>query len=327
MRWFKVCSVLGFVLALCTTVMLGQKAHAADFPKRNITITVPSSAGGGSDLLARTFATHFEKYIKTTVVTLNKGGGGGTIASSAVAHARPDGYNMLLTVLGGVLLQPLYGGTDYTGEDLRPICTLVSLPVVLVANKQSGITNLQQFVDAAKANVGNIKFSVADAKSLIHLSLEDFAKRAGITLKAMPQMGANPAVAACLGNHVQSFVGHPSEVITHVQNGDFIPLAVFSDERLAELPDTPTFKELGYDVRLTVWKGIAVPAKTPDAIVKILEDAAQKTADDPAYKADLLKLNENGQFQGAKASQEMWAKDSKTCETILKSLGLYMMNK
>lgn len=327
MRWFKVCSVLGFVLALFTTGMLGQKAHAADFPKRNITITVPSSAGGGSDLLARTFATHFEKYIKTTVVTLNKGGGGGTIASSAVAHARPDGYNMLLTVLGGILLQPLYGGTDYVGEDLRPICTLVSLPVVLVANKQSGINTLQNFIDTAKAKAGDLKFSVAGAKSLIHLSLEDFAKRAGFTLKAMPQMGANPAVAACLGNHVQSFVGHPSEVMPHIQNGDFIPLAVFSDARLAELPNTPTFNELGYDVRLTVWKGIAVPKKTPDAIVKILEEAAQKTAEDPAYKADLLKLNENGQFQGAKASQEIWAKDSKTCETILKSLGLYMMNK
>ena len=317
-----------FTMLCLAVLLLAWPAPAAPkFPARTITIVVPFSAGGGGDLVTRNFASHFEKVIGKSVVVSNKDGGGGTIGASSVAHARPDGYTMVLAVVGPTVIQPLYGGTDYTKDDLRPVATIVNVPTLLAVNKQSGIKNLAEFVEKAKAEPGKLKITVAAAYGLPHLSVERFAKLAGIDVKVMPYKGANPAVAATLGGHAEGFLGHPSEILSHAQNGDLIPLVVFEPQRIADMPDVPTARELGYDVTLSVWRGLAVPKKTPDDVVKILEEAAAQTVVNPDYIKGLKNVGEPGVYLNAADSQKMWDEQAAMCENLLKDLGLYMQNK
>lgn len=324
----KVFAVIGVAASLICSTILPQ-AFAADYPKRSVNLIVPFSAGGGCDLVARNFANTLEKYLGKPIVVSNRDGGGGTIGASYVAKARPDGYTMLLTVIGPVLIQPLYGSTDYTRADLRPLANLVRIPTMIVLNKNLGIKNFDEFM--ARVNDKNSKpltISVASAKGLPHLAVAAFISKAnGANIKIMPYKGANPAVAAVLGGHVDGCCVHPSEALPHTGSGDFIPIAVFSSERIPEYPNTPTFKELGYDVCISVWRGLALPAKTPDSVVNILEAAIAKTVKDPAYIEGLKKIGENYDYLDAKATGKMWENEGPMIEKTVKDLGLYMINK
>lgn len=302
-------------------------AFAADYPKHSVNLIVPFSAGGGADLVARNFANTFEKYLGESVVVSNKDGGGGTIGASFVAHSRPDGYNVLLTVIGPVLIQPLYGGTDYARADLRPVATLTRVPTMIVVNKDAGMKSLEEFIARAKQPGRQVTVSVAAAKGLPHLALESFLRKAGINLKVMPYKGGNPAVAATLGGHVDGFCGHPSETLALCQSGDFIPIAVFAPQRIPEFPDVPTFKEKGYDVTIAVWRGLAVPKDTPDEVVAVLEKAVAKTMKDESYRDGLKKVGEPFEYLSAADTGKMWDTEGAFLEQLIKELGLYMQNK
>lgn len=319
-------AVLGLALAGCA-MMAAAPAGAADYPKRNLTLIVPSAPGGGCDLVARNFATHFEKYIGQTVVVSDRAGGGGSVGMSVLSHSRPDGYTLGVTVIGCVLMQPLYGSTDYTTADLKPIASITRVPSMIAVNKSCGIKNYDDFVAFAKEHPGELKISVAAAKGLPHLSVESFVRTAGIKVKVMPYKGANPAVAACLGGHTEAFVGGPSETLVHCQSGEMIPIAVFTDERLPAFPDTPTFKEKGCDVSYSVWRGIAVPKDTPDDICKILEAAVEKTMADPSYVEGLKKIGEDFSYKNTADTKAMWEKEGAMLEQLIKDLGYYMQNK
>ncbi len=319
---------------LCAAMLAGMflglttsGAQAADFPKRNLTLIVPSAAGGGCDLVARNFATHFEKYIGKTVVVSDRPGGGGTTGMSVLAHSRPDGYTLGVTVIGAILMQPQYGNADYTAADFRPLASIVRVPSMIAVNKSCGIKNYDEFVAWAKEHPGELTISVAAAKGLPHLCVESFVRAAGIKVKVMPFKGANPAVAACLGGHTMGFVGGPSETKMHCQNGDMIPIAVFTDTRLPEFPDTPTFKEKGCDVTYSVWRGIAVPKGTPDDVCKILEDAISKTMADKDYIEGLKKVGEDFSYKNEADTVAMWKKEGAMLEQLIKDLGYYMQNK
>ncbi|WP_294554830.1 tripartite tricarboxylate transporter substrate binding protein [uncultured Mailhella sp.] len=317
--------------ALLACLVLGVSCISADaapkFPRRNITLIVPSGPGGGCDLVARNFATYFEKYIGKTVVVSDRDGGGGTVGTSALVHSRPDGYTMGVTVIGSVLMQPLYGSTDYTKDDMRPLASITRVPSMIAVNKSCGIKNYEEFVAWAKAHPGELKISVAAAKGLPHLSVESFVRAAGIEVKVMPYKGANPAVAACLGGHTQAFVGGPSETLIHCQSGEMIPIAVFTDERLPEFPDMPTFKEKGLDISWSVWRGLAVPKDTPDDVCRILEEAIEKTVKDEGYIAGLKKVGEDYAYKNAADTKVMWNEEGAMLEQLIKDLGYYMQNK
>ena len=307
------------VLACAMAGLLGAgpgSASAADYPSRSVNLIVPFSAGGGADLVSRNLANSLEKHLGQTVVVSNKDGGGGTIGASFVAHARPDGYTVLLSVIGPILIQPLYGGTDYVRDDLRPVATLTRVPTMIVVNKGTGIHSLEEFLDRAKQPGRQLTVSVAAAKGLPHLAVESFIRKAGINLKVMPYKGANPAVAATLGGHVDAFCGHPSETLALCQSGDFVPVAVFSAERIPEFPDVPTFKEKGFDVTIAVWRGLAVPKDTPDDVVATLEKAVSATMQDPGYREGLKKVGEPFAYLNAKDTGAMWNSEGEVLEQI-----------
>ncbi|MDR2745253.1 MAG: hypothetical protein LBB66_08715 [Desulfovibrio sp.] len=124
-----------FLLFICIFLTHSQPVNAAKYPSRPVTVVVAFSAGGGADMVARNFARYFEKYLGQPVVVTNKDGGGGTIGTSAVVHARPDGYTLLQNVVGPTVIQPLYGGTDYNKDSLRPVANLTNVSTLIALNK------------------------------------------------------------------------------------------------------------------------------------------------------------------------------------------------
>lgn len=315
---------LKFLLLAMALIFAVPQVYAADYPDKPVTLVVPSSPGGGCDLVSRNFAHYFEKYLGQPVVVLNKEGGGGTIATSYVAKAKPNGYTLLITVIGPILMQPLYGTTDYKRDQIQPVGSLVRNATMIAVNKDSGIRNFEEFLARVKDKSQKpLTISVGAAKGLPHLAVESFARQAGANVKVMPYKGANPAAAATLGGHNDAFCGHPSETLNHVKNGDFIPIAVFSEERVPEFPDTPTFKEKGFPVTIAVWRGLAAPAGTPENILKILESAMAKTVNDPAYLEALKKIGEYPAYLGMDDTIKMWNEEGKEIEDVIKGLGWY----
>lgn len=315
-----------FVLCLALTMSAGT-AFAAQYPNRTVTIVACHAAGGITDLTARTYARYFEKYTGASTAVVNRTGGAATIGTASIVRAKPDGYTIGMAVIGPVSMQPLYGSTTYTKDDLEPLGHLVYAPCVIAVNKNTGIKTWADFIEAAKKNPGQIKTSVAAAYAVSHLASEQLAMDAGVKIKVMPYQGSNPAVTACAGGHTEAVTAHPVEILELVKSGDLVPLIVCADERLPSMPDVPTAKELGYDLSIGAWYGICGPKNMPADVLATLVDVTRKIAEDPGFKADIDKLKLDYDYREPASQKQLWDDYNTMFEALTKEMGIYMMNK
>ncbi|HEU4963372.1 MAG TPA: tripartite tricarboxylate transporter substrate binding protein [Bacilli bacterium] len=285
-----------FSLALCSTLLLtavgcggngssdaSKGGDASDFPKKAITLIVPSSAGGGTDATARALASATEKYMGSSIGVVNKPGGSGAIGMSEGANAKPDGYTVSmvfveLTTLNHLGLAPI----KYT--DFRPIALVNYDPAAVTVPADAPYNTLQEFLDYAKAHPGELKVGNAGLGSIWHLAAASVEKAAGVKFNNVPYEGAAPAVTALVGGHIDAVTVSPAEVGAQVKAGKLKTLAVMSDTRSETLPDVPTFKEAGVEAEpIATWRGLCVPKDTPDAVVAKLKDAFMKGAQDEEF--------------------------------------------
>jgi tripartite-type tricarboxylate transporter receptor subunit TctC len=318
---------LASILAM-TCVLTGVSvAVAADFPQRPVTIVVPWGAGGGSDIIARALSKPLENELGKPVLIVNKPGGSGTVGTSFVAHARPDGYTIGLINNTGLIHQIHYGGLDYTRADLEPLCLFLRVPVFLVVNSASPIKNLGDYVKAAKDKNGDMTLGVAAVGGGTHLPIEGFFSAAGIKLQPMPfKNGGSGVVTALAGEHIDSGVLHPSEVYGQYKAGVFRILGVLDASRLETYPEVPTFKEQGYDVTGQVWRSFLAPKGTPKEVRDILAKALQKATQDPGYREALAKLGDLPTWMGPDEFAKYLDEDDAKLLTIIKKLDLYNKN-
>ena len=167
----------------------------------------------------------------------------------------------------------------YELSDFAPIALVTADPTVLVVRTDSPYKTLKDFVDAAKANPGKINYSSSGVYGTLHVAMEIFANAAGIKLFHVPYQGGGPAVTALLGGQVEALASGPAPAIGQIKGGKMRALASWSTERLALLPEIPTFKELGYDAEFYIWSGVFVPAATPPAIVSRLRASVKRGGD------------------------------------------------
>ena len=317
-----IASLCAALLAVC-----GMAATAfAAFPERPVTLVVPYAAGGGSDIVARALAYSTEKYLGQTIVVVNKAGGAGTIGTSYVTNAKPDGYTVLFGSNGNLVLQPLYGGLDYGRDSFTHICTVLRVPLVYAVNPKQPFKDLKDFVAYAKANPGKATMATSAAGGATHLPMEDFFAKAGIKVTVLPMNGGGPAVTATVGGHSMSCVSHPSEVSSQLAAGNLRLLGIAEPERIPTLPDVPTFKEQGFDVVDFVWRCIQGPKGMPADVQKKLEEAFLKGMNDPQYQETIKKLGDHPWPGDAKALEAYWNEYYDRAEKTIKSLGLYNKN-
>ncbi|MDM9560867.1 Bug family tripartite tricarboxylate transporter substrate binding protein [Bordetella petrii] len=269
-----------FVAALAALSVLAggawapAMAESADaFPSKPMTIVVPFSAGGTTDILARLIGQKLTERWKVAVVIENKVGAGGNIGTAQVARSDPDGYTLVMGTIGTHAINPsLYKSMPYDAlKDFVPITRAAMVPNVLVVNPSSPFNTLEDLIKYAKANPGKLTFGSSGYGSTLHMSGELFKTMAVVNVEHIPYKGSSPAVADLLGNQITMIFDNLPSSLPHIQAGKLKPLAVTSASRVPQLPDVPTLSEAGvpgYEVMS--WFGLWVPAKTPGPIVEKL---------------------------------------------------------
>jgi tripartite-type tricarboxylate transporter receptor subunit TctC len=311
--------------AFCAGVA-APDALAADYPARPVQIIVPYNAGGGTDLAARVLAQTMEKYLGGTVIVRNQPGGGGSIGTSATAHAKPDGYTLGTGSQGPLVMLPQYGGIDYTINDFDFLALMGRNLMVLAAGKDAPYKNAQEFLAYAKAHPGEVTVGNSGAGGANHVATEGLGMAGDLKLKSMPFGGAVAAITATLGGHIQSVLAHPPEVATHIKAGTLVPILVLEDDRIADFPDTPTAKELGIDFTWAAWKGIVAPKGLPADVRKKLGDALDKTFHDPDFLQKMKEMGEDIDYRPGDAYKNLAMKDSTVAEKVIRAIGMYNMN-
>ena len=290
------------MLTLCLVGLLALAfavpVQAADYPKDPIELIVAYSAGGGTDAGARMLTKAAAKYIPQPLVVVNKPGAGGEIGFTALAKAKPDGYTIGFINPPSTVLLPLMRKTGYQMSDFKFIINIVLDPGLLAVRADSPFKTLDDFIKAAKANPGTLSISNAGVGSDAHMSVIDFAQKAGIKINPVPFKGAAPARTAALGGHVDAVVMKVGETKTYVQSKQARVLAVMSEKRVKDFPDVPTFKEKGLDIIMAASRGIAGPKDMPDSVVKYLHDKLKKTIEDPEFIAMMNKTGIGISYMG-----------------------------
>jgi tripartite-type tricarboxylate transporter receptor subunit TctC len=283
MNWLtrRACATVALIAALGAAT---ASAQAQQWPAHPVKIVVTFGAGGTADTLGRIIAAELEKEFKQQFYIENKPGSSGSIGSSSVAAAAPDGYTLMVAGAGPQLIQPVVNakvGYD-TMRDFTHIAMIAGDSFMLAASPSLGAKDFAEFRKIASEKP--VTCGSPGAGSQGHLLQEIINRTAGIKLQPVPFRGAAGAMTALLGGHIQSALQPAISVAEHVKAGKVVALAVTSQERLDAYKDVPTLKELGYDVRGIAWFWLAGPANLPAAIVDKLNAAMQRIVASPQVK-------------------------------------------
>ncbi|WP_159916907.1 tripartite tricarboxylate transporter substrate binding protein BugE [Pantoea sp. 18069] len=297
-RIFVTSSLSAASALVAVTAIAGlQPAMAADAawpsPDQPIRLVVPFPPGGTADVVNRLFAQQLGQVLKTTVIVENKAGAGGSVGTRQVADARPDGYTLLGATSSTHGTNPaVYTKLPYDPvKDFTPITQVITVPGVLSVHPSVKASNIKELIALSKAQPGQLSYASAGAGGLGHLAMELFKARAGIELMHIPYRGAGPAFTDLIGGQVSMLWEPLPASLPHIKSGKIRPLAVATAQRSSELPDVPTFAELGVPgYAVQAWNGLLAPKGLPRDIRDKLHKASVQALADPQLRQRLAEL-------------------------------------
>ena len=248
--------------------MFPLSSHAQAYPAKPVRIVVAFTAGGTTDILARSVGQQLTERLKQPFVIDNKPGAGGNIGTEIVVRSPPDGYTLIIDSVGPIAVNPtLYKDLSYNPlTDLVPIVQIADVPNVLVVHPSLGVKNFEEFVAYAKANPGKLNYGSTGIGTSSHLSGYMLGKRVGIDVTHIPYKGAD-ALNDLLAGRLQFMFATIPSVIQHIQAGRVVPIAMSSAKRSRSLPDVPTLIESGLPgFEAGSWFGVFAPKGTPDVV-------------------------------------------------------------
>jgi len=283
-------------LTALSVALAASVTFAQAFPSKPIKIIVPFAPGGSTDIVARIMASKMSKTIGQTVIVENRAGAGGSIGAAEIAKAAPDGYTI---GMGSVSTM----GTNivaYKNNKLDPltqfthITNLASVPGIIFVNKNFPHQDYKSFVAALKANPGKFSYASSGAGGVGHLAMELFLVETGTDAQHIAYKGAGPAVTDVLAGNVPIMWDNLSSSLAQIKAGNFIPIGLAFPKRVPQLPNVPTFAELGLKgYEADTWFGLVGPANMPKDVVKKIYDAAILALKDPET---VKTLDDNGAF-------------------------------
>lgn len=291
-------------LVLAASLLLAFSAHAqapAWPTAKPVTLIVPFTAGGSVDFISRLVATKLGERINQTVVVENVAGAGGAIGLQKAVNAAPDGYTLVAGPDSAIAIGKLANPAAYRFDplkDLVPVGMLNTAPMLLVARTDLPVKNYADFVKLAKAEPGKYTYATSGVGTVLHLAMEQLKQRSGIFVTHVPYRGGAQIANDVMGKQVDLAMLVSASSIPHVRSGSLKALGVTGKQRLASLPDVPTFDEMpglkGYDV--LTWTGIFAPKGTPAPIVSKLNEALNEALKDTEVRA---RLAEQGALPGS----------------------------
>jgi tripartite-type tricarboxylate transporter receptor subunit TctC len=284
-----------FLLSTGALAALPSASWAAGYPSSPLRIVVPNAAGGAADLTARAVGQALSVRLKQPVLIDNRPSAGGIVAGELVARARPDGYTLLLTSSGSAVSEALFKKLPFkTVDDFAQVSQLGRFDLVIAVDDNSPFKTLGDLVAWAKANPGKLNLGAPQIGTTQNLAAELFKLKAGIQGQVVPFNGTPPIISAVRGGELHAMLDILGPLMPQIQGKGLRALAVLGRESAPQLPGVPTVASTGgslagFDV--TSWNGLAVPAKTPPAIVDQLSQAVQAVVKQPDVIKQLQDIN------------------------------------
>ena len=277
-------------LLLAVALAAATSAFAQGYPSRPVKILVAFTAGGTTDIMARSLAQRLSEKYKQPFVVENRPGAGGNIGTEAAVRAAPDGYTLIVNSVGPMAVNPtLYKSLGYDPlTDLVPVAQISDVPNVLVVHPSLGVKEVAQLVVHGKANSGKLNYASTGIGTSSHLSGYMLAARAGFEATHIPYKGAE-ALKDLLAGRVQFMFATIPSVIQHIKAGNLVAIAVTSRERSRSMPEVPTVAESGFPgFEAGSWFGLFAPRGTPPAIIAELNRATNEFISERAVQARMI---------------------------------------
>jgi tripartite-type tricarboxylate transporter receptor subunit TctC len=262
-------------------VVAGQAA--ADYPDRPVTMIVPVPAGGSTDIGTRILAEHVEQHLGQPWVIQNRGGAGLMIGMQALADAEPDGYTLGYTHQPFLAVNILARDAEFAFDDFEPVALLVDDPNTIAVTVDAPWETFEDLVADMRERPGEITFGDTGYLSDDHLVTVAMERELGVEANAVHYDGSAPLMAATLGGHVDVYVGNIGDTKVSYDEGRLRVLAVATEERVPEFPDTPTLRELGVDLVASSSRGVSFPAGVPTEYADKMAEAIAAASEEPRY--------------------------------------------
>jgi tripartite-type tricarboxylate transporter receptor subunit TctC len=279
------------LLVLVAALVLANAARAQiAYPSHPIQLVVTVPPGGAADFVARIIGVKLADALGQPLIVANRGGAAGTTAAASVAKSDGDGYTLLLNTIATHGMGPhLYANLPYDpAKDFAPVILLARFPLIMTVSATLPTRSVAEVIAFAKTRPGVLSFASAGTGGAPHLAGELFKRVAAIELLHVPYRGSGPAVVDLIAGRVGIMFDAAPSLLPFITSGQLRPLAAASRERHRQLPDVPTFAELGYDrMDIALWYGIVAPAATPPAVVQRLNGELLKILDMPDIRKSL----------------------------------------
>ena len=310
--------------AALLAIACGTAAAQANWPTKPIKAVVPFAAGAATDIVARTVLDQLSRQLGQPIIIDNKPGAGGTIGASAVAHAEPDGYTILVHSNSHTVAPATYKNLSYDPQrDLIGVIPLASVPMVMVTSPQTGAKTLQDLVKLAKAKPGSMNYVSAGTGGATHLGAERLLASTGIEAVHVPTKGTAEALTEVMTGRVDFYFSPVGFALPHVKTGRLVPLAVSSSKRSSAMPDVPTTVEAGFpNSDYEVWIAMLAPARTPKAIVDRLHAETDKAIHSPEVQEKFKLLVMDDMAMSVDQFNRFLTQDFKTNAELVKKAGI-----
>lgn len=283
--------LLTAVLLLLATAL----AHAQAYPTKPVRLIIPFPPGGSNDLVGRAVGAQLAERLGQSVLIDNRGGGGGTIGINAAAKSAADGYTLLLVSVGWPVSMALHSMPEESLQWFVPVAPIGTGPSLLVVPNALPVHSVKELIALAKSKPGALNAGSAGPGSFQHLATELFRLQSGIDIVIVQYKGGGPALTDTIAGQVQMNIGSAVQNIPQVRSGKLRALGIGGKNRLAALPDVPTFAEAGLPgAEATNWWGVVAPVGTPAAVLERLEKEIGAVVESP-------EMQKRFQVEGAEA--------------------------